>query len=176
MKKTLLVVVLALAVFAATATAGTKEFWKGGIYITPQFGINSWGGSIPFGVNGEFALTENIGLGGSVMLNLWSETYWTSTLINFNADVAYHFTKVNAEKFDLYAGGGLGYSVYSYKYKSGFEDYGGVGSSSIYIPIFVGARYYFNPKMAVSLRLVGSLTGSWSGFGGVLGVTFVLGK
>ena len=48
MKKTLLVVVLALAVFAGTATAGTKEFWKGGIYITPQFGINSWGGSIPF--------------------------------------------------------------------------------------------------------------------------------
>jgi hypothetical protein len=30
--------------------------------------------------------------------------------------------------------------------------------------------------MAVSLRLVGSLTGHWSGFGGVLGVTFVLGK
>lgn len=176
MKKTLLVAVLALAVFAGTATAGPKEFWKGGIFVTPQFGFNSWGGSIPFGVNGEYALTENIGIGGSVMLNFWNETYWSSTLINFNADVAYHFTQVNAAKFDLYAGGGLGYSVYSYKYNSGYEDYGGVGASSIYIPLFVGARYFFNPKIAVNLRLVGSLTGSWSGIGGVIGVTFVLGK
>jgi hypothetical protein len=176
MKKTLAVVVLALVVLAGTAAAGTQEFYKGGKWITPQIGINSWGGSIPFGVAGEFGVTENIGVGASIMANFWSESYWSSTLISFNADVAYHFTKVQAEKFDLYAGGGLGYSVYSYKYKSGYEDFGGVGSSSIYIPIFVGARYYFNPKMAISLRLVGSLTGSWSGFGGVLGVTFALGK
>jgi len=176
MKRRLLVTVLALAVLAGTAAAGTKEFWKGGIYVTPQIGLNSWGGGLPFGAAVEYAITENIGVGGSVMLNMWNEEYWSSTLINFNADVAYHFTNINAEKFDLYAGGGLGYSVYSYKYKSGYEDWEGVGSSGIYIPVFVGARYYFNPKMAVSLRLVGSLTGHWSGFGGLLGVTFVLGK
>lgn len=176
MKKTLAVVVLTLVAFAGTALAGTQEFYKGGKWITPQIGINSWGGSIPFGVAGELGITENIGVGASVMMNLWSDTYWSNTLINFNADVAYHFTKVQAAKFDLYAGGGLGYSVYSYKYKMGYEDFGGVGASGIYIPIFVGARYYFNPKMAVSLRLVGSLTGHWSGFGGVLGLTFALGK
>ena len=177
MKRKIMVTVLALAVLAGTAAAGTKEFWKGGIYVTPQIGVNSWGGSIPFGVNAEYGLTENIGIGGSVMLNMWSEEYWSSTLINFNADVAYHFTKLNAEKFDLYAGGGLGYSAYSWKWKdSSGGGIGGTGSSGIYIPIFVGGRYYFNPKMAVSLRLVGSLTGHWYGFGGVLGVTFVLGK
>lgn len=176
MKKTLMVVLLVGAVLAGTAQAGTKEFFKNGLYVTPQIGLNSWGGGIPFGANVEYAVTENIGVGGSVMLNFWSEDYWSSTLINFNADVAYHFTKLNAEKFDLYAGGGLGYSVYSYKYKSGYEDWGGVGTSGLYIPIFVGGRYYFNPKTAVSLRLVGSLTGHWSGFGGILGVTFNLGK
>jgi hypothetical protein len=176
MKKTMLVAVLALAVIAGTAQAGTREFYKGGIWVTPQIGLNSWGGGLPFGAGVEYGITENIGIGGSVMLNMWNEDYWSSTLINFNADVAYHFTKVNAAKFDLYAGGGLGYSVYSYKYKSGYEDWGGTAGSGIYIPIFVGARYYFNPKMAVSLRLVGSLTGHWSGFGGVLGVTFALGK
>jgi len=177
MKRTFLVVLLALAVLAGTAAAGTREFWKGGIYVTPQIGVNSWGGSIPFGVNAEYGLTENIGIGGSVMLNMWSEFDWSSTLINFNADVAYHFTKLDMDKFDLYAGGGLGYSVYSWKWKdSGDGDIGGSGGSGIYIPIFVGGRYFFNPKIAVSLRLVGSLTGHWSGFGGVLGVTFVLGK
>jgi len=176
MKKTFLVVVLALAVFAGTAMAGPKEFWKGGIFVTPQFGFNSWGGSIPFGVNVEYGLTENIGIGGSVMLNFWNEVWAKETLINFNADVAYHFTKLNAQKIDVYAGGGLGYSVYSYTYNTGYSSESGVGSSSIYIPIFVGARYFFNPKIAVNLRLVGSLTGSWSGIGGVVGVTFILGK
>ena len=116
MKRKIMVTVLALAVLAGTAAAGTKEFWKGGIYVTPQIVVNSWGGSIPFGVNAEYGLTENIGIGGSVMLNMWSEEYWSSTLIN-QADVAYHFTKLNAEKFDLYAGGGLGYSAYSWKWK-----------------------------------------------------------
>lgn len=176
MKKTMVVVVLALAVLAGTAQAGTKEFFKDGLYVTPQFGVNSWGGSIPFGVNVEYGVTPNIGVGGSVMLNFWSDEDWSSTLISFNADVAYHFTKLNAEKFDLYAGGGLGYSVYSWKWKDGGSGDGGTGASGIYLPIFVGARYFFNPKTAVSVRLVGSLTGHWSGFGGVLGVTFNLGK
>ncbi|MHB8054936.1 MAG: hypothetical protein ACYDH3_06775 [Candidatus Aminicenantales bacterium] len=176
MKKALLVVVLVLAVIAGTAQAGTKEFYKGGIYVTPQIGLNSWGGGLPFGVGVEYAVTPNIGVGGSVMLNMWSDSEWSQTLINFNADVAYHFTKIEAAKFDLYAGGGLGYSVYSWKWKDGGSGEGGVGSSGIYIPIFVGGRYYFNPKMAVSLRLVGSLTGHWAGFGGVLGLTFAVGK
>jgi hypothetical protein len=176
MKKTLLVAVLALAVFAGMAQAGSREFYKGGIYVTPQIGLNSWGGGMPFGAAVEYGLTENIGIGGSVMLDMWNQTYWSSTLVNFNADVAYHFTKIEAAKFDIYAGAGLGYSAYSFKYNTGYENYSGVGSSAIYIPIFAGARYYFSPKMAVSLRLVGSLTGNWSGFSGLLGVTFALGK
>jgi len=176
MKRKVLVTVLALAVLAGTAAAGTKEFWKGGIYVTPQIGLNSWGGGLPFGVNAEYGLTENIGLAGTVMFNMWSGTYWSETLINLAAEANYHFTKINADKFDLYAGGGLGYSIYSWKYKEGGSGYSDTGGSGIYIQTVLGGRYYFNPKMAVSLRLVGSLVGHWAGFGATLGVTFVLGK
>ena len=174
MKRTLLVIVLALAVLAGTAAAGTREFWKGGIYVTPQIGINRW--TIPFGVNVEYGLTENIGLAGTGMIWLWSDEWASSTAINLGAEANYHFTKLQAEKFDLYAGGGLGYTIYSFKEKSGWLDDSETGSSGIYIQTVLGGRYYFNPKMAVSLRLVGSLVGHWAGIGATIGVTFVMGK
>ncbi|MBM3310634.1 MAG: hypothetical protein FJY80_03910 [Candidatus Aminicenantes bacterium] len=165
---------LFLVLAAVGATAGTNEFVKGAFYLTPQVGLYSWGGSIPFGAAGEFALTPNIGLGGSVMVHFWSEDYWSQSILSFSAEVLYHFTGLKAEKFDLFAGGGLGYSVYSWKWKSGFEDWieGSSGASGLYLNPILGARYWFSPKLAVSLRLISSLLGSWTGFGGQLGLTF----
>jgi hypothetical protein len=174
MKRIFFVALLALVVFAGTALAGPKEFWKGGIYVTPQIGLNSWGGGLPFGVNAELGLTENIGIAGTAMFNMWNETYWSSTLINLAAEANYHFLKLNAQKIDVYAGAGLGYSIYSYKFNSGYSSYGGTGGSGIYVQTVVGGRYYFNPKIAASVRLVGSLVGSWAGFGATVGVTFIL--
>ena len=175
MKRTLCVLVLALAVSAGTALAGPKEFAKGHFYLTPQIGLNSWGGGLPFGVNGEYAMTENIGLAGTAMMNMWSETYWSETLTNLAAEVNYHFTKIAVQKLDVYAGGGLGYSIYSWKWKdSRVGLHGGSGSSEIYVQTVLGGRYYFNPKIAASLRLVGSLVGHWAGFGATIGVTFIL--
>lgn len=175
MKRMLLVVFLALAVFVGTAPAGPKEFQKGRFYLTPQIGLNSWGGGLPFGVNGEYAMTENIGVAGTAMFNTWSETHWSQTLINLAAEVNYHFTKIAVKKLDVYAGGGLGYSIYSWKWKdSGVGSEGGSGSSGIYIQTVIGGRYYFNPKIAAGLRLVGSLVGHWAGFGATIGVTFIL--
>jgi hypothetical protein len=177
MKKTLLVVLSALVLLAGMATAGTKEFWKGGIYVTPQVGINSWGGSIPFGLNVEYGLTENIGIGGSAMFNFWSDEWWSETLINLAAEAAYHFTKIPTDKLDLYAGAGLGYSIYSWKEKAGvYGIEGSTGSSGLYLQLIAGVRYYVTEKIAVSLRAIGSLVGNWAGFGGALGATFALGK
>jgi len=165
---------LLLAFVVVAASAGTEEFVKGAFYLTPQIGLYSWGGSIPFGAAGEFALTPNIGVGGAVMVHFWSEEFWNQSLISFSAEVLYHFTNIKAEKFDIFAGGGLGYSVYSWTWKSGFDDFfsGSSGASGLYLNPIVGARYWFSPKLAVSLRLISSLLGSWTGFGGQVGVTF----
>jgi len=177
MKKSL-VLLAAILLIASVSSAAVKIppsqlFQKGMMWITPQIGLYSWGGSIPFGASFETAITPNIGVGGTAMAMFWSESEWSSSLIMFSADVAYHFTQLKVDNLDLYAGGGLGYSLYSYSWKSGFSgDYGGTGSG-IYIATLLGARYYFTEKMAASLRLVGSLTG-WSGFGAQLGVTFRL--
>ncbi|MCK7481315.1 MAG: hypothetical protein M0C28_32115 [Candidatus Moduliflexus flocculans] len=176
MKRTIFIALLALVVFAGSALAGPKEFWKGGIYVTPQIGLNSWGGGLPFGVNAEFGLTENIGIAGTAMFNMWKESSWSETLINLAAEANYHFLKLNAQKIDVYAGAGPGYSIYSWKWNDGYGgfDGGASGGSGIYVQTVVGGRYYFNPKIAASVRLVGSLVGNWAGFGATVGVTFIL--
>lgn len=172
--KTLSAFVLVFLLAFSSLLAGPKEFYKKSIYLTPQVGINSW--AIPFGANVEYAVTENIGAGGTAMFWTWGGEFWSNTLVSLSAEAAYHFTKVKAEKFDLFAGGGLGISIYSWKWKSGFEDIleGATASSGIYLQPFAGARYYFSPKIALSLRLVGALLGSWAGFGGTIGVSFNL--
>ncbi len=159
---------------AAVKIPASELFKKDKLFVTPQIGLYSWGGSIPFGVAVEYGLTPNIGIGGSAMAMFWSAAEWTSSLISISAEVAYHFTGLKADNFDIFAGGGLGYSIYSYSWKSGFEGLtGGSGSSGIYIETLLGARYFLSAKTALSLRLVGSLTG-FSGFGAQLGFAFNL--
>jgi hypothetical protein len=178
MVKKSLIIAAAILLIASVSSAAVKIppsqlFQKGKMWITPQIGLYSWGGSVPFGASFETAITPNIGVGGTAMAMFWGESEWTSSLIMLSADVAYHFTQLKVDNLDLYAGGGLGYSIYSYSWKSGFSGtYGGTGSG-VYIATLLGARYYFTPKIAASLRLVGSLTG-WSGFGTQLGVAFNL--
>ncbi len=166
----LLVVVLALS---GLASATTKEFSMGHFYLTPQIGFASWGGSIPFGVNAEYAITDNIGVGGTVMAQFWSDTWGSVSWITVFAEANYHFIKLRADKLDLYAGAGLGYGIYSVSYASGFIT-GGTGSSGLILQPIVGARYYFSPKMAGSLRITTPFLGGFTGFGAAVGVTFLL--
>lgn len=82
---------------------------------------------------------------------------------------------MNVQKLDAYVGAGLGYTIYSWSWKSGYEDLeGATGGSGLYLQTVVGGRYYISPKMAISLRLVGSLIGSWAGFGSTIGLSFNL--
>jgi len=166
-------VFIAVLLVSTLASAGTTEFGKNRIFITPQVGINGW--AIPFGLNVEYGLTPNIGVGATGTFWAWGSTYWNETVISLNAEAAYHFTQLKFEKIDLYAGAGLGYSVYSWKWKSGFGAglIGSTSGSGIHLTTFVGGRYYFTPKIAASLRLSGGI-GNWAGVGAAVGVTFSL--
>lgn len=125
-RKIFLGLALGLVVLSVSAAAGPAEFSKGSFYLTPQVGINTW--TIPFGVNAEYAITPNIGLGATVMLWLWGEPGWSESVIAPAFEAAYHFTKLNARKLDLYAGAGLGFAAYSWKWKAGGGGAGGTGS------------------------------------------------
>ncbi len=172
MKKLYVLLAVVLAV-GGLASASTKEFSAGHFYLTPQLGYATWGGSIPFGINAEYALTENIGIGGTVMAQFWGSTQWSESWITLSAEADYHFLKIPVDKLDLFAGAALGYGIYSVNYK-GLISTGATGSNGLILEPILGGRYYFSPKMAVSLRLTLPFIGSFKGFGGAIGVTFVL--
>jgi hypothetical protein len=164
--KILVLLLVTIVCFSLALSAAPKkkkyaqlEFNKGEMYLTPQIGLNSY--AVPFGASLEYAMTENIGVGGTVMMWIWSH----GTIILPSVDGAYHFTKLDVEKLDLFAGASLGFAIFSAK--GGYT-----GSSGLYVSPFVAGRYWFSEKMAASLRLNIGLIGDWDGVGGLLGVTF----
>lgn len=162
--------------------SGEKEFSKGSKYVTAQLGLNSY--AIPFGASLEIAITENVGIGGSVMLQFWGEDYsyfglgysYSSTLITPAIEAAYHFTKLKVNKLDLSVGANIGFSIYSYSWEiewPGIEDVD-VGTSGLHLSPFLNGAYYFSPKTAIKLRVYFSTVGGWTGIGGLLGIIFKL--
>lgn len=150
-----------------------QTFNEGNFYFSPQVGVNSW--TIPFGIHLEYGYKENIGVGSSILLWLWSCECWSNTLICLSGEMTYHFTQLKVDKLDLYAGGGLGFAIYSWRWKPGYEmmGEGGSGHSGILLHGLIGARYYLSPRTAVHVRILGSLL-NWAGAGGTLGISFNL--
>jgi hypothetical protein len=172
MRKLFVIAALVLAMGAGLATAGPAEFSKGNFFLTPQVGYSSYASGIPFGINAEYAVSDIFGIGASAMGQFWSEAYGSVSLAMFSVEANYHFVKLTADKLDLYFGLGLGYGVYSVSYGSGYLS-GFSGSSGVRLLPVLGGRYYITPKIAISLRLVGSVIGG-GGLGASAGVTFKL--
>ncbi len=173
MKTKMVIGLVIIALFALNTFAGQDEFSKGEWFLTPQVALYSYDyGSTTFGASIEYAITDNIGIGGTVMMAFWTYYELTASLITPSFDVAYHFTRLNVKKLDLYLGASLGYSIFSIDTPS----WSGSDSSEFYIGPFVGARYYLNQRrtIALNLRLNGTLAGTYTGVGGLLGVTFKL--
>lgn len=165
---------VAFCLFISSAALSAEEFNKGTQIITPVIGLNEF--TIPFGANFEYGITDNISIGGTGMVWLWSSDFWSNTVISLSLDGAYHFTQVKVEKLDLFAGAGLGFSIYSFSWKDDFNGLldGGSGSSGLYLEPFVGARYYVSPKIGLYSRIYFDLIGDWSGFGAIIGASIRL--
>lgn len=138
----------------------TETFTKGAIFVTPQVGL--YGGSVPFGASLEYAMTENIGIGATLMA--WFGSGWSVFMPS--VDAAYHLTMLEVDKLDLFGGVGVGFAIVG--------GHGISGSSGISINPFIAGRYYFSEKMGISLRVNIGLIGDWTGVGSMLGVVFRL--
>jgi len=117
----------------------------------------------PAFISYERGVTDNIGVGASVSYSSYggkwnqdggSQTYAYSyrwSTLSILARGYYHFN-VSSDKFDPYAGVGLGFLKYGYKWTStdpGFDE--ASNSVSLGTPfgyqIFAGARYMFSDKV-----------------------------
>ena len=85
----------------------------------------------------------------------WTDEYkWTYTYFVLGARAAYHL-KLESPKIDPYGGIMIGYNIVSFKEPSGWDpsyNYSG-GNSYLMYGFYGGARYFFNPKMAVYAEL-----------------------
>jgi hypothetical protein len=136
----------------------TQTFSKGDMFLTPQIGLYS--GAVPFGANIELAITENIGVGATLMM--WFGSGFSVFIPS--VDAAYHFTMLEVDKLDLFAGAGVGFAIVGGS--------GTTGASGISISPFIAARYWFSEKMGVSLRTNIGIIGDWTGVSSMLGVVF----
>ena len=159
----LLAIILCMSLALTAAPKSKKkyaklEFNKGEMYLTPQIGLYS--GEIPFGAAFEYAMTENIGIGGTLMMWFGSGFH----VFMPSVEAGYHFTMLEVEKLDLFAGAAIGFAIVGGN--------GVSGSSGLSINPFIAGRYWFSEKLGVSLKVNIGLIGDWTGVGSMLGVVF----
>ena len=187
--------VLVFFVFAlnpVSASDGTQKSSKGSMYVTGQAGLNSYVetaepfDSMPFpvGASYEFFLTDNIGLGGTVMFDKWCDYLglfcgkFTFRVIKPSLDITYHFKTEEIKGLDFFAGANLGYSILSVSNELG-NDYPGDLQSEPHVAPFLGTHLYFwedvsgfLDKILVTLKVYWSVAGDFSGIYGAVGITY----
>ena len=139
-KATLLTVALSF-LFTVNSDA---QFRHRGNWLGPALTLAT--DPIGFGVNFEHGVSDNVGIGG--IIRYWGKSYeyigydvsWTVIMPQFQA--AYHFTP--GEQLDPYAGGRLGWSIFSWDDDRLSEPY----SSGLFLTAYGGLRYFFSPKVA----------------------------
>jgi hypothetical protein len=169
-----------------------KKFSKGSMYVTGQIGINSYVATddpfnaMPFllGASYEVALTDNIGIGSTVMFDKWSDYLgifggkWTFRVFKPSLDITYHFNVNKMKGLNLFTGASLGYSILSVSNELG-NDYMGELKSEPHFAPFLGLHLYFWEnlpgffnKLMITSKVYWSVTGDFSGVSGAIGITY----
>ncbi len=199
-KVSLLLIVIFVFVFSAYALNKDdieeekigKKFAKGSMYVTGQIGFNSYVATdepfntmpFPFGASYEVALTDNIGIGSTVMFDKWSDYLgifggkWTFRVFKPSFDITYHFNVNKMKGLNLFTGASLGYSILSVSNELDSEYTGELKSEPHFAP-FIGFHLYFWEnlpgffnKLMITSKVYWSVAGDFSGVSGVIGITY----
>lgn len=178
MKKLFILTTLVLELTTAFGRNGGDSFKEGDKFVSLGYGYgmsyifdaySDYGNfsSSRFGpITGkfEYAITDKIGIGGSVNyfhstcswnyddLGLfgWDTFGWDVTRASLIGRINYHF--ITKEEMDLYAGAGFGIQEWKWKY-----EFSGAAGNTLIAPSFgfmqmeagVGFRYYLIPNLAI---------------------------
>jgi len=140
---------------------------KGDQVINLGIGIGGFAGAygtggIAFTGGYENAINENISLGGVLGYSSSSEDFfygqWKYTYFLIAVRGAYHYDLLHDPNIDTYGGILLGYNIVSSSttWNNGYNGlFGSYSASASFLEygIFVGGRYYFNPKWAIQAEL-----------------------
>ena len=129
-----------------------------GIGIGGNYGVWHGGSSIPqINVSFEKGMWETggpgvVSLGGFVGHKSfkYSSADWKWSYTTLGVRSAYHYNGIDNENLDLYGGVMLGYYIYS---ASGYT----AGSGGVGLDGFLGARYFFSPRIGAFAELGGGM-------------------
>ncbi len=165
MKKIILLVALCLISIGSFAQ-GTLE--KGGLQLNAGLGTSGWGTPVYVGL--DYGVHEDITIGGELSYRSDSNhiggTKYGFSIIGLGANGNYHFNRVLdiPSEWDLYAGLGLNYYIWSYDN----DDFQGSDDSDLGLGAQIGARYFFNDSFGLNLELGGGNATS----GAKIGITY----
>lgn len=157
MKSVLNVALLAAVVLVLCTSTGQAQFRHGGNWLGPVLTLAT--DPIGFGLQYEYGISENIGIGG--IIRYWGrsedfyygEVSWSTVIPQFQA--AYHF--MPGDRLDPYAGGRLGYAIYSssvdYHPPYSGMDWSDSASGDLFLTAYGGLRYFFSPGIAGNAQL-----------------------
>ncbi len=188
-------VILAFAWNPVFAAAEDGEGAKGSVCLTAQVGLNSMVRTadrfaepfdampVPLGAGFEVRLTDNIGIGGTVMYDQWSDYLgmfggkWTFRLFRPTFDIAYHFRAREIRSLGFFAGAELGHNFVSVSNMLG-NVYEGNLKSEPHLAPFAGVNVHFRRdpagflgRLAVTFKAAWSVTGRFAGVYMLAGLT-----
>ena len=159
MKKLLISAIVLLFV----TTMSYAQLTPGKHYLGPSIGLGFINSSPTFGVNYEYALDKNFGLGGIVRYQSYSEDFnygfgysgsWNYTYMFLGAQVNYHFEDlIKDTKWDPFIGLVLGYNSSSVSSKGTIGDHSVSANSGLFFSGHATMRYWLNPDLGIQARL-----------------------
>ncbi len=145
------------AVAAGQAVPTFAGYGKDQKFIGAHVGMSGVGSTANYGLNGEVAYNEHIGIGGWVDTWSYGSTFgafdWNVRYIAVAGTGAYHFAIKDNPKVDPFAGAALGYYIVSTSTNAtGAGAYQG-SASRMFLGGYGGVRYFFKPQLSGVARL-----------------------
>ncbi len=166
MKK--LIIALSFVLFAGFA------FAEGPLYVgTSQLnlgvGLSSYG--IPLYIGFDHSIARDVTIGAELSYSAYNEYYnnfnYDHNIIGISGNINYHFNSLfhMSSRWDLYAGGNLGFYMWTSP-----DGYTGNHSSGLGLGAQIGGRYYLTNAVGLNLEFGGGNAFS----GGKLGISIRL--
>jgi len=152
----------------AAATSMRAQFVEERAYVGPTIGLGI-GGGLAYGLNGEYAMTENFGLIAGLGLSGFTEDFGglgltgsvptiDYSLLMGYVGASYHF--MPKKKFDPYLSLGIAYFKWDVKYRTAdgeetdpFQGFSSAYTSGIGFTGQIGARYHFSDVVSARVTL-----------------------
>jgi len=146
---------------AAQSTPAFTAYGKSQKFLGAHIGMSGVGSTAEYGLNGEVAYNEHIGIGA------WADTWsygqsfgtaigsydWNVRYIAVAGTGAYHFAVKSNPRVDPFAGAALGYYLVSTSTNAaGAGAYQG-SASRMFLGGYGGIRYFFKPALSGVARL-----------------------